>query len=478
VITDLKPYPMYRDTGVEWLGQVPSGWEVRRQSNLMELRISNVDKHQVQGERPILLCNYIDVYRRDRIRADIPFSSGTALGSEIERFRLRRGDVLITKDSESWEDIASPALVEHDADDLVCGYHLAILRPRPELSGEYLFRVSQSVPVASQYQVSASGVTRFGLTQGDIKEVEVPLPPLEDQIAIARFLDYVDSRIQRLIAAQERLIELLNEEKKAIIDDVVARGLDSGASFKPSGMDLLGDIPGSWGVCRLKRLASRVTSGSRGWSTYAADDGPRFVRIANLTRGSTDLDWSDTMHLSLPADVREGEGRRTQVMHGDLLLSITAYIGSVAVVPADIGPAYVSQHVALCRLLAGVNPFWVGYVLLSSIGQNHGRLTMYGGTKQGLSLEDVGSYPILTPPLDEQADLVAWIDSNLAEVEQLVERRHGTVALLHEYRTRLISDVVTGKLDVREAAATLPDEPDVADPALDERLEEVAAGEH
>jgi type I restriction enzyme S subunit len=163
-------------------------------------------------------------------------------------------------------------------------------------------------------------------------------------------------------------------------------------------------------------------------------------------------------------------------MPGDLLLSITAYIGSVAVVPRDIGPAYVSQHVALCRLLTGVNPFWVGYVLLSSIGQNHGRMAMYGGTKQGLSLDDVGNYPVLTPPLNEQADLVAWMDSHLAEVEQLIERRRGAVALLHEFRIRLISDVVTGKLDVREAAANLPGDPDADDPALEERLEEVAAG--
>lgn len=476
MITELEPYPTYRDTGVEWLGKVPSAWEVRRQSNLIELRISNVDKHHVAGERPIRLCNYVDVYRHDRIRAHIPFSSGTARDSEIERFRLRRGDVLITKDSESWEDIASPALVEHEADDLVCGYHLAILRPRPELSGAYLFWACQSVPVADQYQMAANGVTRFGLTQGAVKRVVIPFPPLREQIAIARFLDHVDLRIQRLIATHERLIELMNEEKKAIIDHIVAGGLDSGASFKPSGIDLLGGIPESWSICRLKRLASRITSGSRGWSTYAANDGPRFVRIANLTRGSIGLDWSDTMHLSLPSDVLEGEGRRTRVMPDDLLLSITAYIGSVAVAPADIGPAYVSQHVALCRLLPGVNPFWVGYVLLSSIGQNHGRQMMYGGTKQGLSLEDVGNYPILTPPLDEQGELVAWMDSNLAEIEQLIGRSRSAVSLLCEYRTRLISDVVTGKLDVREAVASLSDDPDAVDPALDEQLEEVGAG--
>jgi type I restriction enzyme S subunit len=248
VITDLKPYSQYKDSGIKWLGELPEGWKVRRQGIVAELRVSNVDKHIVEGEIPIRLCNYVDVYKSDRIQAGMKFSAGTAQRSEVNRFRLQIGDVLITKDSETWDDIASPALVEDEAGDLVCGYHLAILRPRSELSGAYLFRVSQSMEVASQYHVSANGVTRFGLTHGAIKRVTIPLPPLADQRAITCFLDHVDSRIQRFIKAKNRLIELLEEEKQAIIHSVVTRGLDPDASLKSSGVDWLGDVPEHWQV--------------------------------------------------------------------------------------------------------------------------------------------------------------------------------------------------------------------------------------
>jgi len=132
MIADLKPYPAMKGSGVLWLGQVPEHWEVRRLRNAAEMRVSNVDKHTRDDEVPVRLCNYVDVYKHDRIRNKIPFMRATASPEEVARFLLKRGDVLITKDSEAWDDIGVPALVEEPADDLICGYHLALLRPIQE----------------------------------------------------------------------------------------------------------------------------------------------------------------------------------------------------------------------------------------------------------------------------------------------------------------------------------------------------------
>jgi type I restriction enzyme S subunit len=154
-----------------------------------------------------------------------------------------------------------------------------------------------------------------------------------------------------------------------------------------------------------------------------------------------------------------GEAARTRIQPGDILLSITAFIGSVAVVPANIEEAYVSQHVACCRIRAGAaDPRWVGYVLLSSVGQKHGQLSMYGGTKQGLSLDDVKDYVVLLPPPYEQVRLVEWIESRSSSLDAAILAAKREIVLISEYRARLIADVVTGKLDVREAAESLPDE--------------------
>lgn len=474
MIADLKPYPTYKDTGVEWLGQVPSGWEVRRQSNLMELRISNVDKHRVHGERPVRLCNYVDVYRRDRIRADIPFSSGTALGSEIERFRLRRGDVLITKDSESWEDIARPALVEHDADDLVCGYHLAILRPRPELSGDYLFWVSQSVPVASQYQVSANGVTRFGLTQGDIKGVEIPLPPLEDQTAIARFLDHIDLRIQRSIAAQERLIALLREEEQAIVYRAAVRGLDSSVPFKSSGVNWLGDVPAHWEMVPLQRITKSRCDGPFGsglTSAHYVDQGVRVVRLQNISPGR----FADGNPAFISEEHYATLGDH-DVVAGDLLVAGLGddkrHVGRACVAPKGIEPAMVKADCFRFRLRAE-QPEFVARQLSATA-----RLTVgfaRGSTRQRMNLGAMGARPVALPPRDEQLAVTRYLDDVEDRIGRATSAAERQIVSVREYRTRLIADVVSGKLDIREAAENLPENPEAVDPALDERLEEVAA---
>ena len=146
------------------------------------------------------------------------------------------------------------------------------------------------------------------------------------------------------------------------------------------------------------------------------------------------------------------------------MVSVTAYIGSVGMAPVGFEEAYVSQHVARCQPLPGSSSRWLGYVLLSTVGQTHGQLSLYGGTKDGLSLDNVKNYPILLPPLDEQVAIVEFIDKATASIDTAIARARRQIQLVQEYRTRLIADVVTGKLDVREAAAQLPDEVDDHDP--------------
>ena len=249
----LHPYPAYRSSGVPWLGDVPTHWEIRRLRTVAEMRVSNVDKHSREDEFPVRLCNYVDVYKNDRITEAMPFMNATASWDEIERFRLEPGDVLITKDSEGWDDIGVPALVTETADDLLSGYHLAILRPFKEIIGPYLARTLQSKGVAYQFHVRANGVTRYGLTHSGIQSVQIPLPPLSEQTAIVRYLDYVDRRIRRYVSAKRKLIALLEEEKQAIINRAVTRGLDPNVRLKPSGVEWLGDVPEHWEIARFSR---------------------------------------------------------------------------------------------------------------------------------------------------------------------------------------------------------------------------------
>ena len=164
--------------------------------------------------------------------------------------------MLITKDSEAWDDIGVPALVTETAYDLLSGYHLALLRPCREILGSYLARTLESKAVAYQFHIGANGVTRYGLTYTSIQSVQIPLPPLPEQAAIVRYLDHADRRIRRYIGAKQKLIALLEEEKQAIVNQAVTRGLDPNVRLKPSGVEWLGDVPEHWEVRRLKTICS------------------------------------------------------------------------------------------------------------------------------------------------------------------------------------------------------------------------------
>ncbi len=464
MISDLKPYPEYKESGLPWLGKVPAHWDTLRMRHTCEMRVSNVDKHSKPNEQAIRLCNYVDVYKHERITEHLKFMPATGSSDECYRFRLCKGDVLITKDSESWKDIGVPSLVEHEAPDLVCGYHLAILRPRAGLLGAYLHRALQSPLIAAQLHVQANGVTRYGLSQGAILGVSIPVPTPTEQGAIVRFLDWANGRLERAIRAKRKVIALLTEQKQAIIHRAVTRGLDPNVALKPSGIPWLGAIPAHWEVLQLRRVVSLVTSGSRGWANYYSDDGLIFLQSGNLGR-SMSLKLSFIQHVSPPDGA---EGVRTRVKKNDVLVCITgALTGNAVIVDQELdGPAFVNQHIALVRPKVDiVHPRFLAYLLHSEVGRAQFKTNEYGGTKQGLGLGDVKSIFLPLPPLAEQKALCDQLDSHTERFTGAIARLEREIALLREYRTRLVADVVTGKLDVREAAARLPDEAplDVAD---------------
>ena len=165
-----KLYPAYKDSGVGWLGKIPKHWEVRRLKTIASVDLSNVDKKSVEGQTPVRLCNYIDVYYNEHITNRIEFMPATATPEQARRFKLQIGDVLVTKDSESWTDIAVPAVVTEELQDVLCGYHLALARPMTStLNGRFLARSFSAIGLRDQFWVAANGVTRFGLSSDAIR---------------------------------------------------------------------------------------------------------------------------------------------------------------------------------------------------------------------------------------------------------------------------------------------------------------------
>lgn len=456
MIPALEPYPGYKDSSVRWLGAVPEHWEVRRLRNVAELRVSTIDKHVREDELPVRLCNYVDVYKNDRIRPGMSFMSATARAEDISRFRLEDGDVLITKDSEVWTDIGVPALVEGRADDLVSGYHLALLRPRARACvGAFLLRALQSLPVAYQLHVEATGVTRYGLSHDAIKSVWLPAPPLPEQHALVRYLDYMDRRIRRYIRAKQKLLKLLEEQKQAIVEQGVLRGVEPDALRRDSEIGWMGIVPAHWQVRRAKTLFKEV---DRRTTT-----GQETLLSLRMYAGLVPHETVSTVPIEPTALIGFKKVRPDQLV----MNRMRAAIGLFGIAHED---GLVSPDYAVFDLAPDMDPEYALCVLKTRAAGSEFRRESKGlGTGSSgfmrLYTDRFGAVKLPLPSAEEQHRILDWISGETREISAAESRVEREIGLLREYRARLIADLVTGKLDVRDAAAELPDEPEEDEPS-------------
>jgi len=226
VTKGLDPNLPMKDSGIEWLGDIPEYWKVRQLKYVANCFPSNVDKHSKEDEKEVRLCNYTDVYKNDFITNDMKLMVATAKDDQIEKFALKKGDVIITKDSETADDIANPALVIEDLESVICGYHLSIMRPYSKLIGEYLLRVLQCKPINVQFELCSNGVTRVGLGVADMRKAQIPLPPIEEQVEISNFIQSELKTIDKTISTIQKEITLVEEYKTALIAEAVTGKID------------------------------------------------------------------------------------------------------------------------------------------------------------------------------------------------------------------------------------------------------------
>jgi type I restriction enzyme S subunit len=445
MIENLKPYPEYKDSGLPWLGEVPAHWGLERAKRLF--RKMNRPSHP---EDDVVTC-FRDgtVTLRKKRRT----SGYTEAIFEHGYQGVRHGDLVI-----SGMDAFAGAIGVSDSDGKSSPVYSVCLAQEGANSHYYahlLRRMAHSEWILALAKGIRERSTDFRFDVFGAQRL--PLPPVPEQAAIARFLAWATNRLDRAIGAKRRIITLLQEQKQAIIHRAVTRGLDPSIPLKDSGIPWLGEIPEHWEVRQVRRVADFITSGSRGWADYYSETGLIFIQSGNLGRDMA-LNFRYIQHVQPPSGA---EGQRTRVKTDDLLICITgALTGNVVHVDTDPpGPSFVNQHVALVRASRQlVEPRFLAFTLRSGIGQSQLKMSEYGGTKQGLGLGHVKNIYFPLPPQQEQQEIVTYLDATLAKFGSTISGHEGEFTLLREYRTRLIADVVTGKLDVREVAARLPEE--------------------
>ncbi len=416
-------YPKYKPSGIEWLGEIPEHWGCRKLKYIASVRFSNVDKKSEEGENPVRLCNYVDVYYNDHITSDLNLMEATASTAEIAKFNLREGDVLITKDSESWDDIAVPAYVSSDLDGVLCGYHLAQVRPNAGLvKSEYLFRSFCARGINDQFRVAATGITRYGLGKYWLDNSMFPVPPIDEQRA---------------------QIELLQEKRAALISHAVTKGLDPTVPMKPSGIEWLGEIPEHWGVARIKHLASI----QRGKFSHRPRNDPRFydgpypfIQTGDIaSAGKFIRTYQQTLN-------DEGLSVSKMFPKKTLVMSIAANIGDMAILGFD---SCFPDSVVGFLSSPSVDLVFCYYALVALKTEMTNASTM--NTQLNINVERIGSVKTALPPLKDQRTIASFLDDETEKLEALIKRIRQSIDKLREYRTALISVAVTGKIDVRSA---------------------------
>ena len=218
----LNPNVKMKDSGVKWIGEIPESWVVGKLKHYSELRISSIDKHIYDYERQVIVCNYTDVYYNEFITNELELRVGSCSEEEFNKFKLENGDVIITKDSESPTDIGVPSLVNDNFENVVCGYHLSIIKPsRNKLVGSFLFRQLQTKRIRSYYEVCSNGITRFGLGKSSVLDTPLIIPSIHEQEQIVQYLDTHTKEIDKLVSMEQDKIELLKEYRQSLISEVI-----------------------------------------------------------------------------------------------------------------------------------------------------------------------------------------------------------------------------------------------------------------
>jgi type I restriction enzyme S subunit len=431
------------------LPTLPAGWSYAPLKRVTTVRFSSVDKHSLPEETPVRLCNYLDVYRSEQITRRLEFMQATASRSEIERFSLLPGDVLLTKDSEEPSDIGVPSCVVEQLDGVVCGYHLALVRPRPDVvDGRFLQRSLQATGIRDQFYARAVGVTRFAIGLGEVGDALVPVAPLMVQHRIAAFLDHKTAAIDQLIQRKERLIELLREKREALITQAVTKGLDPNVPKKDSGVGWIGSFPAHWQLRRLKQIATRLVVGIAQAATQAyAASGIPLVRSTNLRRDRLLVD--DLLYIDKSfAD----QLRSKYIRPGDLLTVRTGNAGVTAVVPPEL-PISQCFTMLITTLRQEHSPYFFSLQLNSAIGATHFRRESWGTAQENISVPILQNTPVLVPPPSEQRGIVTMLNERTANVDAALAAVERQTQVLREYRQALISAAVTGQFAVAGDAA-------------------------
>lgn len=415
-----------------------------------EVRSSSVDKLSSDDEQPVRLCNYLDVYRNDLVSPTLDMMLATASPDEVSRFRLKIGDSIITKDSEDPLDIGISAYVTATADDFVCAYHLAIIRPNPGVHPRYLNWCLRSREVLGHWSSQASGMTRYGLGLDGIKSAPIRVPELENQRRIADFLDDRVERIDRIVAARR--------DQWADIDATLIRhsyeavaGQNEAGGRRASGLEWLREFPEEWAVLTVSSEFTVDLGKMLDEKRQKGTDSVPYLRNTNVQWDRVDTSDLKTMDIGL------GERERYTVKSGDLLICEGGQPGRAAIWDGEIEPLGYQKALHRARSRGRSRPAWLLECLRVAVHMNVFAIENGQTTIGHLTNEQLRGQRFPFPEPEVQDRLLAELTSRRERTERASRALRRSIDLLTEYKSSLITAAVTGEVDVTTTGSGIPE---------------------
>lgn len=441
----MKVYPKYKPSGVDWLGEIPETWDRYR----IKFFFNSINGG-VWGEEPIgnendMICIRVADfdYNNGVINLNKLTTRNISLSEQKGRV-LKKGDLLIEK-SGGGELSPVGRVVKFGLDvKAVCSNFINRLNTKNTFSPDFLNYLNKFLYAKGLTEICINQTIGIqNLKTGEFLGKTVFVPSLSEQQNIVDFLDYKTGQCDRFIANRQKQIELLNEQKAAIINKAVTKGINPNAKMKPSGIEWIGDIPEHWCIWKMTRICEKIGDGLHGTPVYEEGSGIFFVNGNNLSNGKIEINENTKEVESTNFNLIKKE-----ISLGSVLYSINGTIGNIAIYNGENILLGKSAAFFVCRSKI-INLYLFHYLTSNSV-LIHLNSTTEGTTIKNVSLDTLRSLKIPLPSLEEQEYIINFIKKETSKIETLIAKYQKQIDLMQEYRTALISQAVTGKIDVRD----------------------------
>jgi type I restriction enzyme S subunit len=435
-----QTYPVYKDSGVEWLGDVPEHWDARQLKFLCTCN----DEVLSDSVNPDYEIEYVDIGSVSAVEGVTKTENMTFANSPSRARRIvRDGDVIISTVRTYLEAIAP---VDNPPENLIVSTGFAVIRPNQFLQKGYAAYCLRANGFIKEVVARSVGISYPAINASDLVNIKTPEPSFPEQQKIAQFLDHETAKIDTLIEKQQRLIELLKEKRQAVISHAVTKGLNPNAPMKDSGVEWLGEVPEHWNYGRLIYMCERLVDGTHHSPESHFQGDYLYITAKNIKENG--FDFSEITYIT--KEDHKQIFSRCSVQKDDVLYIKDGATAGIAMVN------YLNDEFSLLSSVALIRPMkskiisrFLAYHLNASQFKNNVLNQLVGGAMTRFTLDMISRFILSLPPIDEQNQIVDFLNNETVKFDNLIEKSNSAIELMQERRTALISAAVTGKIDVR-----------------------------